>query len=1101
MAFSHSKNSMRRVLIGAGAILLLAVAAALFLLPRLINREMVREKIVHLLSQKIAGTVTFLDLDISLFPLPRVIMRNASLAIPDKLNGTIRTVTIFPELLPLFRGEVRLAKIQVDEPSFTVRIPAEKDEKTKSLDEIAAVMRSLALGAADISFGIDEGSVILEKPEHTPVSAKKIAVSLKLANTKDEVVLTIGRLSSKDPGLSLSGEFRVNPSGNRISLEATGRNLDIPSVRNAALALGDDVPVVLKIFDIMRNGTVEQITFKSSGSAPADLGKTANIKITGRLDRGGVMISDLGLDFRDVSGYCEIRDGILYGKGLKGQIMRSRISDGTLSIGLKGRDALFQADAAVAADLTDVHLVLSRIVKNPDFHTELGHIKAINGKAEGRLVLGESLGAVRARVDIAKMKFSANYDRVPLPITVAQGSFSYDEKGVAVNNLAGTIGKSALSGLSARVQTGSYYLELLSGQGKLDTAEVHRWLSSYEKLKEPLRKIASLSGRINLSSLRFQGLIRDSQAWNFKISGSVEKLMLNTPLLPGQLALNSGKFETQAGQFTFSDANTNILDASSMVSGYLNTSLEIVRKGDIRFSGTVGPRALQWIKSAFRIPEYIRTDQTVAVSDAHLIWQKMGDITFQSAMKTGGGQSVLIELAKGRDGLTISRLDLSDSVSKALLSIDLQEKKKQVSFKGRLYTSSAAELITTPQIQGGMVQGEMTAGTSGGELEGIVVQGNLRGEKIVLPWRRELPLIIDSVALSAKKGSLVIDAALLRLGVNTASLKGSASSKSGDLVLEIDVSSDRIVWDALVTPDGDNTKESQQTEQKRKPLTVHGVVRLKTELFDYQGMQIAPFNADFMLSVNKTDIRIGRSGFCGVNMTGDVSLLKDGAGSVMDLDVHFTATDQELKPTILCLSRGKSDASGRFTLKGNLKGSGKAGDLKKIVSGKVELTAKKGNISRYKTLDTVFDFLNKGEELGGQMPDLDKSELAYELLKVTASVGKGTLVVEEAIIDSAVMEVVAQGSLNLMDNQLDLNVMVAPLRQVNSFIGKVPIVGTFLGGSVISVPVRVTGTPAEPHVTYLSPSAVASSLAGMMKRTLNLPVSILSPLFPKGKQE
>jgi len=78
------------------------------------------------------------------------------------------------------------------------------------------------------------------------------------------------------------------------------------------------------------------------------------------------------------------------------------------------------------------------------FHQELGHIKAIGGSAEGRLVLGESLLSVKAKVDISKMKFSANYDRVPLPLTVDQGSFSYDEKGVSVKNLAGTIGTSAI---------------------------------------------------------------------------------------------------------------------------------------------------------------------------------------------------------------------------------------------------------------------------------------------------------------------------------------------------------------------------------------------------------------------------------------------------------------------------------------------------------------------------------------------------------------------------------------------------------------------------------------------------------------------------------
>ncbi|MBI5074895.1 MAG: AsmA-like C-terminal domain-containing protein [Nitrospirae bacterium] len=1096
-----SKKLLRRLYIAAGLILLIGAVAA-FLLPRFISREMVREKIVYILSQSIAGTVTFQEADISVFPLPRVIIRNAGLTIPDKVSGTIRTVTIFPALRPLFRGEVRLAKMQIDEPSFTLRIPAERDDKIETLDEIVVLMRSLTLGAPDIRLSINHGGIVLEKPGRSPVSVKDIWLRAELTNTKDEVVLTIDRLSSTDPGMFLSGAFRVNPSANMIGLEAKGKGLDIPSVRHATLAFADDVPVLLEIFDILRGGTVEQISFVSSGSALADLGKAANMKIKGRLNKGAVMLSRLGLDFRDVSGNCDITEGILQGSELRGELMHSRISDGKLRIGLKGKDAPFQADAAVSADMKDVHAVLNRVVKDPEFHQELGHIRTMDGKAEGRLALGESLASVRAKVDITKLKFSVNYDRVPLPIAVHQGGFSYDDTGVAVKDLAGTIGTSAFSGLAAGLQTGDRaFLRILSGKGTINAAEVHRWLSSYEKLKALPGKITSVSGRFNLSSLAFQGLVMNSQNWDLTLSGTAEKLMITTPLLPGSLTVNSSKFALKTGQLTFSGAGVRFLDASPLISGSLNTSLENVRKADIRLSGMVGPKALQWIKTAFSIPEYIRTDQTIAVSDAHLTWQEKGETAFQGAMRTETGQAVVIELAKGLDRLTISRLELSDAVSKASFSIDLQEKKKQLSFKGRLDTSTAARIITTPQIQGGMVQGDISVGFSERGSSDIIAQGRLRGEKIVLPWKKDLSVMIDSVALNADRGSIIVDSARIRLGEHAVFLKGNATPEAGGVVVDLDISSDRIVWDTVMRSEGDSSRERLQSEKKKKPLNVQGVVRLKAERLDYQGFLIAPFSADVTLNTGRTDVKIGKSRVCGVATIGDISISSDKADPEIGIDLHFDASDQELKPTVTCLSGGRSDATGRFALNGHLKGRGRVEDLKKLVEGKVELIAKKGIIYRYKTLDTVLDFLNRGEELSGQMPDLDKSDLSYELLKVTASVGKGSLVVEEAIIDSALIEVVAQGSLNLMDNQLDLNVMVAPLRQMNKLIGKTPIIGDLLGDSVISVPVKVTGTPAEPKVTYLSPSAIASSLAGMMKRTLNLPVSILSPLFPKARQE
>ena len=133
------------------------------------------------------------------------------------------------------------------------------------------------------------------------------------------------------------------------------------------------------------------------------------------------------------------------------------------------------------------------------------------------------------------MSFKSVYDRVPYPVEIKKGSFSYDEKGAAVKDLDGTLGKSSFSGLDAQLRTGAKsQLTILSGKAGIDTAEMHRWLSSYEKLKASLSKIASISGRLNISSVTFQGLVTDSQDWKFKIAGSAEKLMINTSLLPGR---------------------------------------------------------------------------------------------------------------------------------------------------------------------------------------------------------------------------------------------------------------------------------------------------------------------------------------------------------------------------------------------------------------------------------------------------------------------------------------------------------------------------------------------------------------------------------------
>jgi hypothetical protein len=56
-----------------------------------------------------------------------------------------------------------------------------------------------------------------------------------------------------------------------------------------------------------------------------------------------------------------------------------------------------------------------------------------------------------------------------------------------------------------------------------------------------------------------------------------------------------------------------------------------------------------------------------------------------------------------------------------------------------------------------------------------------------------------------------------------------------------------------------------------------------------------------------------------------------------------------------------------------------------------------------------------------------------------------------------------------------------------------------LGGSLVSVPVKIKGNLSDPQVTFLSPSAVGSAFLGIMERTIKLPITIIEPVLPSKK--
>jgi len=62
-----------------------------------------------------------------------------------------------------------------------------------------------------------------------------------------------------------------------------------------------------------------------------------------------------------------------------------------------------------------------------------------------------------------------------------------------------------------------------------------------------------------------------------------------------------------------------------------------------------------------------------------------------------------------------------------------------------------------------MVQGDFTAEFGDQNALGITAQGRLRGDKILLPWKKEMLLRIDALDISADRGSIAINSARLGL--------------------------------------------------------------------------------------------------------------------------------------------------------------------------------------------------------------------------------------------------------------------------------------------------------------------------------------------------
>jgi hypothetical protein len=99
--------------------------------------------------------------------------------------------------------------------------------------------------------------------------------------------------------------------------------------------------------------------------------------------------------------------------------------------------------------------------------------------------------------------------------------------------------------------------------------------------------------------------------------------------------------------------------------------------------------------------------------------------------------------------------------------------------------------------------------------------------------------------------------------------------------------------------------------------------------------------------------------------------------------------------------------------------------------------------------------------------------------------------IEEYILNAPSMGVTGHGTVDLFAKKIDLKVLVSPFNTADYVVKKTPIIRGLLGGTLVSIPVKVKGNIENPEISYLSPSAVGKKLLNTTKRVLKTPTRIL----------
>jgi hypothetical protein len=954
---------------------LLITGAALFiaflaLVSALFNKETIKQRIAAELSGKLQGEASYQEMELTYWPRPAILVRQSRIIVPGKARVDAVSLKVFPQILPLFSGKVRLAAVEAKSPVVAAALPQREDQG-----------------------------------EQAPVNSSDVL--------RQRLVVFFGYIAAVAPNL------QVTIDGAQVSLFENLENM------------GESGPV-LHFQDVVIRAVLPPSAFKLDVTATSNVAKRIHLEISGTTE-------DLKM-----RGALEVVD-------------------------LQVRKAL---DDFLSTPLPE--LVDSTISAN------------INFDAENPNML---------KAAIEKLVYTPMNKQIPFMLELDGGQVFWAGKQISVEKVNCRFGKSSLSQLSVRIDYGpEAAVQISSGAGRILLDQVYSWLQSMEPLRERLRKLEELKGLLVVDNVKLSGQLSKPAAWDMSINGAVENIQARSDFLPDQLTVSNGAFKVNPEFISLVGWKAELLDAAVLASGTLPDYASGIGKVQANLEGSVGPKAAGWLSGFLHTPADLKTRQAFVVQQANLDWEKGSGVNFSGALKVNNGLGIFLDMQAIGDQLFIKELNVKDNTSDAILSLTRKKELLNVNFRGVLSKSTLDGILEKNTLLGGMIEGDMDARIDLSEPANSAAKGAIHVVDFAPPWKINVPVKIVNASLKAQGDTINIESSrLLWDGKKEMNLEGAVRFSPKGFDFNMALATEGVLWEELKRLwQKDAGKESGERTNGGATLPIQGVLRVQTRYFTLDEYSWRPVVAEVRFEKGKTDVHILEASLCGISTPGTITVTGQTA------DLHFTgaASGRHVETTLGCIFNKPDLMTGSFDFSGKAYGRGRGEDLLKSMDGEVEFTAHNGRIFRSNILSRILAAINITEIFRGKVPDLVGEGFAYNSIGIEGTIENSRLILKKAVVDGASMKLFADGKVDLVNKTLDLIVVVAPLQTVDAIIGKLPIIGGLLGGKLVSIPVKVTGSISDPKVVPLPPSAVGTGLRGLMERTLKLPFDLIEPILP-----
>lgn len=1062
------------------------------------------------------------DLDVRLLPAPRAELNGLRLDLLGKLTASAYGVNVYLRLWPLLRGQPEVSSVTIERPSIRLTPAGDATGEEKPFDAIAlyrAVMEPAAHAlqdfAPDMTFRVEQATV-------------ELAGGFTLRDVR-----ALARTDSKGVELEAASAATL---WQRLSFQGRVEYADLSARASAALeglALDKDVPPAALRAQLRTDGS-SALECDFDGSVG-----TLVAAVKGKLLLPAAKPPHIAAELAGIDVSRALT--LLRAKGVAIDVIESAEGKLTLAAGASLREP-WQADLSIVKSDAAIKLAQLPWKISPraaqvsasqkrmtvsglegfmekstfsavDADVDLENKRLASASGRARLELEqwfpwlrkqlplEDIASLSGQADIVLNRLALRFDRpaeadfdavatprkvhaavkaLPVPLSVTSGTVRAGAKRVLLHDLAGSLGDSPFSKVSAQVELGKTpRVSSASARASLRLDQWVPWLR--EKL--PLEEVASVSGQTDVDLkrlvLRFD---RPAEA-DYHVVVTPRRVSAALKALPDQVALDGGSVQVGPKQLGFENIGVAMLDARTRVSGSFdikNSSVDIALT-----EGTAGEKIVGWALERAGIPPRLEPKTPLRFAARRVAWAPKGALEADARIDFESGPQLAVAVVQQSDVLELPRITIKDARSDAVLSSRAVGQRIEASFSGRLHGASIAAMLKSTPSDSGVVNGDLRVTVDRAHPANSIAEGKLQLDALDLTWLAGRKVFIERVGLTAEPDGLRVVDGRFAVEDQQFELRGEGRRTAQGPVIQARLESPGVVLDRLLPPPGEKVQEEKS---QLWPLPVTGRIEVRAGFVQFQRHRIEPFDGSLALEARRARLEVKEARTCGLSFPMEVEAVPEDLAAWL----HLSMRDEPLAEAIGCLTGGTVAMTGKADLRAELQIRGRRPHLVRNLTGTAQAEVRDGRVKKFALIGNILAFRGIVS-----LEDMQKGEgFPYRRMIAKGNFADGQFRLEEGFFDSSAARLAASGHVDLLGANSHLSVLIAPLTTVERIVGVIPLIGDVFGGTMVALPVAVNGDIRNPLIVPLGPRAITDQLLGIFERTLKLPGKLVVPPQP-----